>query len=68
MIKTKGEVSIGDNSWIGENMSIISCSIGKNCVIGANSVVNTDISDYCVAVGTPEKVIKQYSSVMSIVK
>lgn len=32
--------------------------IGKHCVIGANSVVTKDIPDYCVAVGSPARVIK----------
>jgi acetyltransferase-like isoleucine patch superfamily enzyme len=57
----KGKVAIGDHSWIGENVSIIGASIGKHCVIGANSVVTHDIPDYCVAVGTPAKVIKRYN-------
>ena len=35
-------------------------TIGKNSVIGANSVVTKDIPDYCVAVGAPAKVIKKY--------
>jgi acetyltransferase-like isoleucine patch superfamily enzyme len=54
------KVTIGDSSWIGENVSIIGASIGKNCVIGANSVVTKDIPDYCVAVGSPARVIKKY--------
>ncbi len=33
-------------------------TIGRNCVIGANSVVTKDIPDGCVAVGVPAKVIK----------
>lgn len=32
--------------------------IGKHCVIGANSVVTKDVPDYCVAVGSPARVIK----------
>ena len=56
----KGSVSIGDNSWIGENVSIIGAKIGKHCVIGANSLVNSDIPDYSIAVGSPAKVIKKY--------
>jgi acetyltransferase-like isoleucine patch superfamily enzyme len=57
----KGNVYIGDNSWIGESVSIIGANIGKHCVIGANSVVTHDIPDYCVAVGSPAKVIKRYN-------
>jgi acetyltransferase-like isoleucine patch superfamily enzyme len=53
-VKSKGEVFIGKRTWIGDNVSIISCKIGKHCVIGANFVVNKDIPDYCVAVGVPK--------------
>ena len=41
-IKQLNEVVIGDGSWIGENVCIIGAKIGKQCVIGANSVVNKD--------------------------
>ncbi|MDP3301478.1 MAG: acyltransferase [Sulfuricurvum sp.] len=58
----KQRVEIGDNSWIGENVSIIGASIGKHCVIGANSVVTRDIPDYSIAVGSPARVIKRYNS------
>ena len=57
----KGEVVIGENSWIGENVSIVGAKIGKHCIVGSNSFVNKDIPDYCVAVGTPAKVIKKYN-------
>lgn len=57
----KGNVRIGDDSWIGKNVSIIGAKIGKHCVIGANSVVTRDIPDYCVAVGSPARVIKRYN-------
>lgn len=54
-------IRIGRGSWIGENVCICGASIGKNCVIGANSVVLEDIPDYCVAAGIPAKVIKKYN-------
>ena len=54
------DVKIGDGAWIGENVCIIGASVGKNSVIGANSVVTHDIPDYSVAVGSPAKVIKRY--------
>jgi acetyltransferase-like isoleucine patch superfamily enzyme len=53
-------VSIGSGSWIGENVCILGCRIGKNCVIGANSVVTRDIPDYCVALGCPAVPVKRY--------
>jgi acetyltransferase-like isoleucine patch superfamily enzyme len=58
---SKGEVTIGDGTWIGQNVCIIGVSVGKNCVIGANSVVTKDIPDYCVAAGSPAKIIKKYN-------
>jgi acetyltransferase-like isoleucine patch superfamily enzyme len=60
-IKQMEAVYIGDGSWIGENVCIMGAKIGKNCVIGANSIVSKDIPDYSVAVGIPAKVIKQYN-------
>ena len=60
-VKSKGAVYIGENTWIGDNVSIISAKIGKHCIIGANSVVNKDIPDYCVAVGAPAKIVKRYN-------
>lgn len=34
--------------------------VGKGCVIGANAVVTKDIPDYCVVVGNPARIVKQY--------
>lgn len=59
-VRFKREVVIGDGSWIGENVCIIGAHVGKNCVIGANAVVTSDIPDYSVAVGIPAVVIKQF--------
>lgn len=56
---SKGPIYIGDNSWIGENACIMpNVSIGKGCIIGANSVVTHNIPDHSVAVGAPAKIIK----------
>jgi acetyltransferase-like isoleucine patch superfamily enzyme len=59
-VRFKRPVVIGTGAWIGENVSIIGASIGKNSVIGANSVVTRDIPDYSVAVGAPAIVIRQF--------
>lgn len=60
-IKQNNEVFIGGGCWIGENVCILGASIGKNCVIGANSVVTKDIPDYSIAVGNPARIIKRYN-------
>lgn len=57
----KSSVHIGNNSWIGQNVTIIGAKIGKHCVIGANSVATKDIPDYCVAAGSPAIVKKRYN-------
>ena len=44
-------------------MCILGASVGKHCVIGANSVVTKDIPDYCVAVGSPAVVVKRYNTI-----
>jgi len=53
-----GPVSIGDNSWLGVNVSVMpNVKIGRHCVIGANSVVTRDVPDYSVAAGVPAKIL-----------
>jgi acetyltransferase-like isoleucine patch superfamily enzyme len=59
-------VKIGDHSLIGMGAVIQpGVTIGKHCVIGANSVVIHNIPDYSVAVGAPARVIKQFDPVTS---
>ena len=54
-------VIIGKHSWLGQNVVVLpGVTIGRHCVIGANSVVNSSIPDFCVAVGAPARVVKCY--------
>ena len=56
----KGDISIGNNTWIGANVFINQgVNIGSNVVIGANSFVNKNISSNSIVAGTPAKIIKQ---------
>ena len=56
---TKGPTRIGDNVWCGANVVVTSgVTIGERCVIGANSVVTTDIPPFSIAAGAPARVIK----------
>jgi acetyltransferase-like isoleucine patch superfamily enzyme len=59
-IKQLEPVTIGEGTWIGENVCIFGASIGKNCVIGANAVVNKNIPDYSLAMGSPARVVKRF--------
>ncbi len=52
-------VAIGDNCWIGANVTILpGVTIGENSVIGAGSVVVRDIPENVVACGNPCRVVR----------
>lgn len=54
-------VRIGDNVWLGAKVTILKgVSIGHNVVVGANSVVTSDLPDNVVAVGTPARVVREF--------
>ena len=58
---TKGPTKIGDNVWAGANVVITSgVTIGERTVIGANSVVTSDLPAFCIAAGSPAKVLRRY--------
>lgn len=58
MLGSAGQVSIGNNVFIGVNTTILKgVTIGNNVIIGANSIVNKDIPDNVVACGNPLKVV-----------
>lgn len=51
---TKGDITIGNDVWIGMNVTIFSgVHIGDGAVIGAFSVVTRDITSYSIACGNP---------------
>ena len=57
-------VSIGDKTWIGDNVCILpGTRIGRGSVVGANSVVRGVFPDYCVIVGAPARIVKRYDLV-----
>ncbi len=55
-----GRVSIGSFSTIGSNSTILpDIKIGKNCFIGAGSVITKNISDNSIVCGVPGKFLKK---------
>lgn len=55
-----GEIHIGKGVMVGmETMIMPGVTIGDGAIIGARSMVTKDIPPYCIAVGSPAKVIKQ---------
>ena len=62
-IRKTSEVRIGAETWIGQNAVILpGAAIGRHCVIGANSVVRSNIPDYSVAVGAPARIVERYNT------
>lgn len=54
---------IGDNVWLGEKVSVLKgVKIGRNSIIGCNSVVTRDIPAYAVAIGSPARVVRLWNS------
>jgi len=57
-----GPILIKSGSWIGRGACIMGgVTIGRNSVVGANSVVTKSVPDYCLAAGNPAHVIKKYN-------
>ena len=52
-------VAIGDFTWIPGATINPGIRIGRNCVVGVNSLVTTSLPDGSLAVGSPAKVIKE---------
>jgi len=56
---TQGRVHLKQNCKIGSHTTILpNVTIGKNTIIGANSLVLHDIPDNVIAFGTPVKIVR----------
>ncbi len=54
----RAPVRIGDSTFLGANAVVLmGTTIGNHCIVGAGSVVTSDIPDNCVAVGVPARVV-----------
>lgn len=57
--RTKGNVIIGNDVWIGDDVIILSgLKIGDGCCIGAGSIVTKSLEPYTICAGIPCKKIK----------
>ncbi len=58
--RSKGDVTIGSDVWIGSEAVIMSgVRVGDGAVIAARSVVTADVAPYVVVGGNPARVIRQ---------
>lgn len=52
-------VTIGEGTWLGYNAVVMpGVSVGRNAVVGANSVVTHDVPDGAVVAGSPARVLR----------
>ena len=57
--KTKGDVVIGSDVWIGYGATLLSgLSVGHGAVIGASSLVTKDVPPFAVVGGNPATILK----------
>lgn len=56
----KGDTIVGNDVWIGQNVTILpGVQVGDGAIIAANAVVTRDVPAYHIAGGNPAKVIKK---------
>ncbi len=66
-LQTKGDIIIGDYSWLGVGVIVLSgVKIGKGAVIGAGAVVTHDVPEGAVAAGVPARVMKMKCNLQEI--
>lgn len=53
-------IRVADGAWLGQNVVLLpGVTIGRNAVVGANSVVRDDVPAGSVAVGAPARVVRR---------
>lgn len=56
------KVVIGDGAWLGVGAVVVGeVTIGRNSVVGANSVVRSSVPDFTVVAGDPAVPIRQFA-------
>ena len=56
----KGDTVVGNDVWIGQNVTVMpGVHIGDGAIIAANSVIAKDVPPYCIFGGNPGRLIRQ---------
>ncbi|SEQ76320.1 virginiamycin A acetyltransferase [Treponema bryantii] len=59
-LQLRGDTVIGNDVWIGQNATILpGVKIGNGAIIGANSVVGSDVEAYTIVAGNPARIIRK---------
>ena len=57
-------IHIGRGTWLAERVAVLrGSSIGRCCIVGANSVVRGELPDYSIAAGAPARVVGEVTGV-----
>ena len=57
---SKGKVVIGENCWIGSNVTILKgVTIGNHCVVGAGCTIYKDLEANSLIVNNQDQIVKQ---------
>lgn len=57
--KSKGEVEIGHNAWLGDKVNVLSgVKVGHGAVLAAGATVTTDVPPFSIVGGVPAKVLR----------
>jgi acetyltransferase-like isoleucine patch superfamily enzyme len=68
-VQTFGMITVGSDTFIGENCVILpNTSIGAHCIIGAGSVVRGRVAENSLVVGNPASVIGRASLFIELIK
>lgn len=55
------QLTIEDGAWLGIGVAVVGgVRVGRNAVVGANSVVREDVPEFSVVSGNPARVIRRY--------
>lgn len=56
-------VTVEDGAWLGQNVVILpGVTVGRNAVVGANSLVRDDVPPRCVVAGAPARVVRRLTA------
>jgi lipopolysaccharide O-acetyltransferase len=62
-LASRGDITIGDNVWLADNVIVLSgVTIGDNCVVGAHSLVRSDLPAHSVCAGNPARVLSMHEA------
>ena len=53
-------ITVGDNTWFGANVTVLpGVTVGKNCVVGAGTLLTRDVPDNSLVLGSPGRVVRK---------